>query len=70
MARKIMRVTVVTDQIWILRRSCSKRWVKIPQTPTGPTVSATPADSNLQPASHVLWNTWDSVRKLLKGLQK
>lgn len=70
MASKITCVTVVTDQIWILRRSYSREWVKTTQSPTEPAVSATHPEQNLQPTPRGLWHTWDSVRKLLKGLQK
>lgn len=70
MASKITRVTVVTDQIWILRRSYSREWVKTTQSPTEPAVAPTHPEQNLQPTPRGLWNTWDSVRKLLKGLQK
>lgn len=69
MARKTLRITIVTDQIWI-RRSCSREWVRTPQPPTEPTVPATPPEPNLQSPPGVLWNTWESVRKLLKGLPK
>lgn len=70
MASKITRVTVVTDQIWILGRSYSREWVKTTQSPTEPAVAPTHPEQNLQPTLGGLWNTWDSVRKLLKGLQK
>lgn len=70
MARKITRITVVTDQIWILHRSYTGEWVKTTQPATEPKIPATPPEPNLQPTPRVLWNTWDSVRKLLKGLQK
>jgi hypothetical protein len=68
MARKSTRITVVADQIWMLRRTYSREWVKTTQSPTEPAVSATNPERNLQPTSRLLWNTWDSERKLLKGL--
>lgn len=69
MARKILRVTVVTDRIWILRRSCSSEWVEVPQPP-GPTVPSGLSEPNLQSPSRPWRAGWNSVGKLLKGLRK
>lgn len=67
MTRKILRLTVVTDQIWIRDRSYSCELSEM--HPPGPTVPLGLLEPNLQPPPRAWWASWNFVGKLLKGLR-